>query len=558
MDQTALRFIDQRQAVLRDAYENYLDRFESPLEDSPPSLSRVSQWSVPGVDNPVLSNRYAWNRWSEQDLDDVIARCMANSKVKRKERFHRRLGNTEFRHRLKVWVREFLEDKGSMFRLYRKSGFDTEKALIALREVITFRIGHFSELTWLPESFINPPKFEAPHPRDEGPVNKRRSSSRTSAQSPVPTPSPEGEHSDVTGTSNVQVVDTIVHATGFNTTTTLLQLYPCSSKDPNRRPIAVVSLKYLQEEEEPSRSGGRDDKPIPLAIKQATAVFERLRIYLHHDAKESHGQGSDRRDALQFILVIDLAEGRVTTTAWNMVKWLVRDATDQFHGMCSAVFVVNYSWEFGAIWSFIKHILPASAKARVLFPTTNELVNYLGPDILPPSLSGLCYSPLPYYISVFDTYSPNKNTPGLRPTSPDVSNITDKENTQLINSAGGLKASAEKSRISRRASLRALHSTSYENPYYGYPVLQEEGVTTGHKSIKLQHSRKRKRDLLRTLSWLLLMTWRNRLMQLAATMWSRLRLMRFKSPLAICVLGIIIALYSRGVKIRDFIRHYYY
>ena len=83
-----------------------------------------------------------------------------------------------------------------------------------------------------------------------------------------------------------------------------------------------------------------------------------------------------------------------------MVKWLVRDGADQFHGMCSAVFVVNYSWEFGAIWSFIKyvfrlsygvsysmhvrHILPASAKARVIFPGVEELVEYLGKEALPP------------------------------------------------------------------------------------------------------------------------------------------------------------------------------
>jgi len=82
------------------------------------------------------------------------------------------------------------------------------------------------------------------------------------------------------------------------------------------------------------------------------------------------------------------------------VKWLVRDGADQFHGMCSAVFVVNYSWEFGAIWSFIKYVvrfwlgkvhsidyrrvLPAPAKARVTFPRPEELLEYLGEDTLPP------------------------------------------------------------------------------------------------------------------------------------------------------------------------------
>lgn len=82
-----------------------------------------------------------------------------------------------------------------------------------------------------------------------------------------------------------------------------------------------------------------------------------------------------------------------------MARWLVQEAADQFHGMCSAVFVVNYSWEFGALWSFVKyvslhflvlfayevirHVLPSSARARVMFPTQEDLGSYLGKDALP-------------------------------------------------------------------------------------------------------------------------------------------------------------------------------
>lgn len=95
---------------------------------------------------------------------------------------------------------------------------------------------------------------------------------------------------------------------------------------------------------------------------------------------------------------------------WEMAAWLVREAADQFYGMCSAVFVVNYSWEFGALWSFVKyvsisggngyskeffrHVLPASARARVLFPSLDELVGHLGADSLPPCSS--------YYFRLLD------------------------------------------------------------------------------------------------------------------------------------------------------------
>jgi hypothetical protein len=201
-----------------------------------------------------------------------------------------------------------------MFRLYRKSGFNVDKALVALREVIVFRVEHFYELTWLPDPLTHSPISGIPSSDGEGSATKRRSSSRTSAQSPLPTPSPEDELSDTMGISQVEVIDSIGHISGLSATTTLLQLYPCSSKDPNRRPLAVVSLKYLQEDDESSRSRGRDGTPIPATIKQAIAFFERLRLYLYHDAKETREQTLERRDALQFILIIDLAEGRVTST----------------------------------------------------------------------------------------------------------------------------------------------------------------------------------------------------------------------------------------------------
>jgi hypothetical protein len=110
MDQTALKFIDQRQAVLRDAYENYLERFDARHKDG--SLAGIPPKSPLGGHNRALPGVYAWGQWSEQDLDDVIASCATGNKVKNMVRFHPRLGNTKFRRKLKIWVREFLEDKG--------------------------------------------------------------------------------------------------------------------------------------------------------------------------------------------------------------------------------------------------------------------------------------------------------------------------------------------------------------------------------------------------------------------------------------------------------------
>jgi hypothetical protein len=135
---------------------------------------------------------------------------------------------------------------------------------------------------------------------------------------------------------------------------------------------------------------------------------------------------------------------------------------------------------------------------------------------------------------------------------------TQKGDAEFFDSTSRITPSVEKPKIQKRASLRALPPTSYDNPYYGYPAFQEDGIKIGPKSIKLQHSRKRKRDLLRTLSWLFFMTWRNRITQLTYKIWSQVRFTGLKAPLTLCILGIMVALYSRSVKFRDLIRRYHY
>jgi hypothetical protein len=54
-----------------------------------------------------------------------------------------------------------------------------------------------------------------------------------------------------------------------------------------------------------------------------------------------------------------------------------------------------------------------------------------------------------------------------------------------------------------------LHPTSSQNPYFGYPAMREDRTRHG-----LQHSRKRKRDLIRTLIWLFFMRSRERLLSI--------------------------------------------
>jgi hypothetical protein len=147
-----------------------------------------------------------------------------------------------------------------------------------------------------------------------------------------------------------------------------------------------------------------------------------------------------------------------------------------------------------------------------MFPTVEELREYLGDEALPPckhysyesnriptisdtisALGGSCATPLPYDPPVFESLlrqetspiSPSKDLPSIQEN---VVPSTPKPRPIII------------------------HSTSSENPYFGYPVIHDHGTSAakGPGTVRLQHSRKRKRDLIRTLFWLFVAKWRDR------------------------------------------------
>lgn len=192
-------------------------------------------------------------------------------------------------------------DSGSMFRLYRKAGYIVDKAIVALKDALAFRIMHYDDLTWSP--LLQPNNrvnctFSPPSTTDR-PTYRRRSQStisRTSAQSPLPFLE---QNTAPLSNDNLSLYNYAPTLSSRSWTETLIELYPPSPRDPNNRPLVIVSVKYLASETSPRPKS------------RALAAFERLRRHLAHQA-EAHG-GSSTLVPLQFILLVDLAEGRVSS-----------------------------------------------------------------------------------------------------------------------------------------------------------------------------------------------------------------------------------------------------
>ncbi|KAG8818663.1 hypothetical protein FRC17_010754 [Serendipita sp. 399] len=348
MDRDALKVVEDRQIALRQAYEAYRHEFHDSAEENRAHPHPTGDSSHSERPTSLEStNQPSWisNSLKRDDIRDLVEGYLESD-----EEYSRLRSNSsrfKLKEQLVAWLVDFTTDTGSMFRLYRKSGFDVERATERLQTTLELRMHHRDELMW--KSMLQP--LEA----SLGP----------------PMVAPAGGHS----TKEQDSVE-------------LFQLYGPSQKDIHRRPIIVVSSRYLGTANTLSLGGVSSPRV------QALRAFERLRIHLASTMEVLRSNNSNEIEALQCVLIIDLAGARVSSTSWDMIQWLRRDAIDLFPGLCSAVFVVNYSREFGAIWIACKQILPASAKSRILFPTKEELLHLFGSDQLPTSLGGTCTTPL--------------------------------------------------------------------------------------------------------------------------------------------------------------------
>lgn len=199
-----------------------------------------------------------------------------------------------------------------MFRLYRKSGFDTIKALTALQDTLKFRIEHRRELLWSPIQYdtttSSPGTIKAVVQKTSlSSLRRDSTSSRTSAQSPRASPAPGWDLGDNIQSQNRVLKEDANPQSGVEES--LLQLYPPSTNDPNKRPLIVVSLKYLEQETNSKvTQGNASTLSSASPTVQALAAFERLRCYL------AESSSKEERPPLQFILIINLSGGRVSTT----------------------------------------------------------------------------------------------------------------------------------------------------------------------------------------------------------------------------------------------------
>ena len=107
MDQTALKFINDRQALLRDAYNSYRSQFSAA-----PAPSALKYHHPNGSTSSSGEKRvWAWGRWSDDDVDDVIRDCLEKERNTGGDPAGQG-SNDNYKFAIRRWVEDFLDDTG--------------------------------------------------------------------------------------------------------------------------------------------------------------------------------------------------------------------------------------------------------------------------------------------------------------------------------------------------------------------------------------------------------------------------------------------------------------
>jgi hypothetical protein len=105
MDQNALQFIDERQRVLREAYEKYRDQFPQSTGRRNGRLA-FSVHEKESIRIPEVST-WAWGCWDDQALDKIITQCL-----KENDEEYCQLRSNSVKLSRRNWLEDFLNDTG--------------------------------------------------------------------------------------------------------------------------------------------------------------------------------------------------------------------------------------------------------------------------------------------------------------------------------------------------------------------------------------------------------------------------------------------------------------
>ncbi|KAG9024470.1 hypothetical protein FRB95_011452 [Tulasnella sp. JGI-2019a] len=399
------------------------------------------------------------------ELREIHATAVAEILPRVLEDARGRESDTDMDDEVAEWLEDWLNDLGELFRVAKKHDFNVQNTLEAIRRTLDWRLRNLTNLPPpRPCSFL---RF-IPHP--------------------------------LMAESTRDDDDTVI----------------------STQPILLLSLQKLTQYANDSTLSGAEK--VQELRNIMLSAYELSRMYLRDlDGLLQARQGPVAEDdpnrlrIVQFVLMVDVDRaGMLPNLGTDLASWLTKEVAPNYPGVCSAVYVVNYSWAYSAMWAVVKRVLPEKVLSRILFPSTSELLQHFSPECILKEHGG-CLIPLsPDHDEVLARYQfgsvSHTGSDDSASSSSTVTPSPPQPHPRPLPSATSVVVATNPEPVLSPPTYLATFSSS--NPFFGYPtIIHHRRLPDGSLSSvpELIHGRRRKRDLIKTLAFLYVVKWRRQI-----------------------------------------------
>lgn len=99
------------------------------------------------------------------------------------------------------------------------------------------------------------------------------------------------------------------------------------------------------------------------------------------------GRSAPRRP-LQMVIIFSLQSSGMANLELELLPFLLDLLKNHFPGMVGAVYVMHFGWMHSGMWALAKRILPQQALARIFFPSQKDMAEHFPLKSLPSQLGG--------------------------------------------------------------------------------------------------------------------------------------------------------------------------
>ncbi|KAG8943473.1 hypothetical protein FRC00_011125, partial [Tulasnella sp. 408] len=321
-------------------------------------------------------------------LEDILPAVIAELKADREYEFNGQdadasASEDDKEMAVKLWLEDWLNDLGQIYRVHKKQDYDTLATLDAIHRTLVWRAKNLANVS--PPAKPSPFLRFLPHP----------------LLGTDSTQGVGGNINDAKGKGVFKPKSAFDDAAKAQEAKTTSPTTPRHSLPPHP-PILFLNLKELTEYA--STTSALEEK-IDDIKTMLIHVFEVARLYLDEldmkmkaprkpdlkgkrtqrqvEADEEEERNRTRLRMLQFVLMVDVqGAGMLPNLGADVSRWVTEELAPNYPGLCSAVFVVNYSWTYGALWAVVKRVLPQKILSRISFPSGAELSEQFPPEFL--------------------------------------------------------------------------------------------------------------------------------------------------------------------------------